>query len=68
MALAEAGYPDAEVDLGAGGGWVSIDNNVPLEVAWKAAALSGATMKCWPCFQRDPYGLFDCDHEVDIIQ
>lgn len=61
MALAEAGYPDAEV-------WV-YNNRIhligwmPKSVAWRASAVAGDVHKCWPCFDADPCATVDCPHD-----
>lgn len=51
-ALAEAGYPDAQVRIGPRSGEVEfLNGTVPGELAWKAATIAGAPGRCFACFQ-----------------
>ena len=68
MALAEAGYPDASP-------WIvaEVDDRVhsfitdtPMDVWWRALAVSGEVETCWPCWSADPVWrgqVIDCDHD-----
>lgn len=74
MALAEAGYPDAEVRwndehdvpftiVGPG-----LATDPPLGVAWRASLVAGEDTPCWPCAQewrnrRNDGNESDCDHD-----
>lgn len=71
-ALAEAGYPDAEVWWGSSRVWtgpVCDVSDAPQSPWWRALAVSGhAPLPCWPCFISDEYWECDdpkafCDHD-----
>ena len=62
MALAEAGYPDAEVSYLNSSDQVKVSLSVPHAVAWRAWAVTGETRMCWPCWIGRKT-LADCDHD-----
>jgi len=74
MALAEAGYPDAEVHWNAEAGvpftfvGPGFTTDPPLAVAWRASLVVGEDAPCWPCAQlwrnrRNDGNESDCDHD-----
>lgn len=60
-ALAEAGYPDAYVVWGDDRPYLGMDENVPMDVWWRARALTVFPLRphapCWPCQEAYCLGL-----------
>lgn len=52
-ALAEAGYPDADVRIDADDE-ITVHNyaaqNIPDKIVWKAFEVTGLASACWPCW------------------
>lgn len=70
-ALAEAGYPAATTLFTNGDQTaVAVDPRVPFYVQWKAAAVTGHAVCCWPCRRALGTGAgwlvrIPCGHDID---
>jgi len=60
MALAEAGYPDVDVDCV--DGRLGVPGIIPAEVTWRAWAVTGEALMCWPCWSSEATP-DDCTHD-----
>lgn len=70
-ALHEAGYPDLRCHID-DDGYVAIrhkEPNTPIDlphfVAWKAFAVAGIAVSCWPCFRHQRGA--ECNHPIDVM-
>lgn len=69
MCIAEAGYDPSLVRATPNGG-VAVPLSVPRFVAWRAGALAGAGLCCWPCRRAmgwipPPAPRPKCEHPID---
>src|SRR5690606_1971517 len=66
-ALAEAGWPGRSCLRD--DGYIGIDPRVPHYIAWKAVAVAGLALACWPCESQRQRGVgwppAVCDHPID---
>lgn len=62
MALAEAGYPDAQVTEDRDGVWVTTERSgvrcLPLRIVWRAfTTVDPAETVCWQCYEARTHDL-----------